>query len=172
MTLSFAVPTLETPRLTLRAPREADLPAMIAFGGSDRTRYIGGPSTPEEMRDVLDATIRTWVTRGYSWWTVEHRATGRVAGRCGIGHPGGHPEPELGWHIYEGFEAQGYAFEAATAARRHANGAMGLGPLVSLIDPENARSLALAARLGAAFERMGAVEGHPCQIWRHPQVTA
>lgn len=165
-------PTLETARLTLRGPREADLPAMVAFGLSDRSRHIGGPLTSEETREILDGTLQNWATRGYSWWTLEHRATGAVVGRCGIGHPGGSPEAELGWHIYDGFEGQGYAYEAATAARRHAQTMMGLGPLVSMIDPENTRSLALANRLGARFERMGEVEGHTCQIWCHPKVPA
>ena len=168
MTLSVAIPTLQTERLILRAPGEADLPAITAFRASDRTAFIGGPKDAMQVWDGFLMQIGHWALRGYGWWIIEDRATGTVAGRTGVSFRPNYPEPELGWHIFDGFEGQGYAFEAALAARRHAQTAMGLGPLISMIDPENIRSLALAKRIGATFERMGEIDGQVCQIWRHP----
>ena len=47
------------------------------------------------------------------------------------------------------------------------------GPLISIIDPANARSLALARRLGAVWERdWEHPKWGPVQIHRHPAATA
>ncbi|MFV0300653.1 MAG: GNAT family N-acetyltransferase [Paracoccus sp. (in: a-proteobacteria)] len=172
-TLSVDIPVLTTERLILREPREADLDAMVAFEASDRTRYIGGKLEPWQTWGVLNATIGSWITRGFGWWTVEDRASGVMAGRVGVGYPLDWPEPELGWHIYDGFEGRGLAHEAALAARNCAHGQMGLGPLISLIHPENTRSRRLAERLGAVIETDDYIlRGEPCLIYRHPQVSA
>lgn len=168
MTLPFHIPVLETERLILRAPCGADLPAIIAFRASDRTAFIGGPKDAMQVWDGFLQQIGHWALRGYGWWIIEHRASGTVAGRTGVAFDADVPEPELGWHIFDGFEGQGYAFEAALAARRHAQTVMGLGPVISMIHPENVRSRALAKRLGAAFEAMGEIDGQVCEIWRHP----
>ena len=63
--------------------------------------------------------------------------------------------------------------DAGRTARDHAQGQMGLGPLISLVPPDNLRSRHLAERLGAVIETEGyEVRGTPCLIYRHPQVPA
>ncbi|HMO06723.1 MAG TPA: GNAT family N-acetyltransferase, partial [Paracoccaceae bacterium] len=119
-----------------------------------------------------DNSLRNWASRGHGWWMIEDRATGRVAGRCGIGYPWGPETPELGWQVYDGFEGRGLAHEAAGAALAHAQGAWGLRGIVSLIHPDNARSRRLAARLGARFDRLGEIEGDPCEVWLHREGAA
>lgn len=168
----MTAPTLTTPRLTLRGPRPDDRAAVIAFYASDRATHIGGPVSADVAEGYLDRSARNWATRGYGWWMIEDLATGAVAGRCGIGHPDGTETLELGWQVYDGFEGQGLAFEAATAARAHAQGAWGMRGVVSMIHPGNARSKRLAERLGARFARMGTVENEVCEIWVHPEAAA
>lgn len=64
---------------------------------------------------------------------------------------------------------KGYATEAALAARAHAYDILGWDTAISLIDPENHASKAVAKRLGAKLDyhyehpKFGATE-----IWRHP----
>ena len=171
--LGDEIPVLETERLILRAPRLEDLDALAAFFASPRAQYVGGPTTRfQSWRSLLTVTGH-WVMRGYGYWTMEDRATGQPAGRVGVHfHEGEWPEPELGWHVFNGFEGKGYAYEAALAARRAAATQFGLGPLISLIAPENARSIRLAERLGATVECKGEVFGHPCLMFRHPRETA
>lgn len=167
--IAFGTPTLTTDRLILREPRESDFAAVAAFYASDRSRFVGGPCSQIEAWRWLLLGIGHWVLKGYGYWTVEERATGAVVGRVGVVSHEGWPEPELGWHIYEGFEGKGYGGEAALAARTHAQDEMGLGPLCSLIDPANDRSKALATRMGARFERMHAhLGGDEIELWRHP----
>ena len=172
MTLPFAIPTVATDRLTLRPPREADFDAMLAFGQSPRSAFVGGPFGRWESWRSLLAGIGHWSLRGFGFWSVDLTETGQMVGRVGLGMHDGWPEPELGWHIYDGFEGKGYAFEAAIAARDHAFRVNGLGPLISLIDPNNLRSAALARRLGAVVERQIVFFDHPADVYRHPMPQA
>lgn len=167
MTLPFDIPTLTTERLTLREPRESDLEAIVAFGESERTEYIGGKHDRMGAWRILLAGIGHWALRGYGFWAVETR-DGDFVGRVGVIKNDGWPEPELAWHLFDGFEGRGYAHEAALAARKHAYRAWGMGPLISMIAFDNIRSIALAERLGAIFEGRNEGRVRPYGIWRHP----
>ena len=165
---SVSVPVLRTARLILREPRAQDLDAIAGFMSSPRATYVGGPMTRHESWRQMLSIFGHWQVRGYGYWTVEQRETGRIVGRTGIHfHDVEWPAPELGWQLFDGFEGMGYAYEAATAARKQA-ARMGLGPLISLIAPENAASRALAERLGARIEGETTVMGKNALIYRHP----
>lgn len=169
MALPFAIPVLETERLILREPREADLDAMLAFNASARSGFLGGGAPRQAVWRALLAGIGHWALRGYGFWTVEDRA-GRILGRTGVVFHDAWPEPELGWQLFDGHEGKGYALEAALAARADARDRLGLPPLMSLIDPANERSIALAKRMGAVAEGM-TIEPNlqtPVRLYRHP----
>lgn len=171
--LAVEVPVVETERLILREPRMSDLDAVAGFMASDRAAFVGGPKDRQQSWRILLAGLGHWLARGYGYWTVQDRATGAVVGRVGVHfHAVDWPEPELGWHIFDGYEGKGYALEAARAARDAAARHMGLTRLISLIAPENARSRALAARLGAAVEGSVTLLGKPALIYRHPAGAA
>jgi len=163
------VPTLETENLILRAPQESDLDAMAAFMQSERSHWIGGPKNRFETWRGLLSILGHWALRGYGLWHIEEKSSGKSIGTVGILKHDGWDEPELGWHVYDGFEGKGYAFEAAFAARAYAAQKFGLDGVISHIDPTNTRSVALAKRLGATYERDGQVLGHACHNYRHPK---
>jgi len=167
---SIGIPVLETERLILRGPVENDFEAFAAFGASERARWVGGPYPRFRSWGAFLGGLGHWVLRGFGMWMLEHRASGGVAGRIGMILHDGWDEPELGWHIYDGFEGQGLALEGALAARDHAARHQGLDRVISYIDPANTRSLRLAERLGARFEREGAVLGTPVHVYRHPGI--
>jgi RimJ/RimL family protein N-acetyltransferase len=144
-----AIPRIETPRLVLRAPRIGDFDAWAAIACSDRGRFIGGPYDAEEAWLDFCQMVAGWLLRGAGLWSVERRDTGALIGFVPINHEWADPELELGFLFLPEGEGQGFAEEAAAAARDHAMGALALPTLVSYIDPANARALALAARLGA-----------------------
>lgn len=168
--MSFAVhaPTVDTPDLLLRGYREADFDAFAAFCTSERARFVGGPQDRWSCWRSFLAGAGHWTLRGYGMWMVEHRDSGRVAGRVGMIYNDGWDEPELGWHIYDGFEGKGYAYQATLAARDYCARHFGLDAVISYISAENTRSIALAERLGASHERDGEVLGTPCRVYRHP----
>lgn len=165
MTLT-AAPRIETDRLILRAPREADFAAMLAFNDSPRAAFVGGGAPRQQIWRGLLANIGLWALRGYGLYSVESKA-GDFIGRVGVLFHDGWHEPELGWHLYDGYEGRGYALEAARAAQADYHARISPAPLISYIDPANQRSQALAGRLGAIPERDTLFFDKPVAIWRH-----
>ncbi len=169
---SITIPQLETERLILREYRQSDFDDFAAFYATPRSRFIGGPMPRELAWRGLAAHLGHWALRGFGFWAVEEKATGAFCGHVGLWHPEGWPEPEVGWVLMGPAEGRGIALEAAFAARRHAYGTLNWPTAISLIDPENTRSLRLAERMGCWHDgdfthvRLG-----PMQIWRHPAPT-
>lgn len=172
MSLPFAIPVLTTDRLTLRAPRESDVAAMVDFGKSPRSHFVGGPLDAVGAWRAIMAGVGHWAFKGHGYWSVERRADGAFIGRAGVIKGPDELEPELAYHFFDGFEGQGYATEAVLAARTYCHGVMGMPPLASFIDPANARSIALARRVGAVLEGSFEEDGKTIQIWRHPKAEA
>lgn len=168
-----AIPTLTTERLTLRGPRMDDFPAYAAFRMSDRAKTVGGPYTEAQAFVQLSSIIGHWALRGYGRWMVADRDSDTPLGIVGLYYPMDWPEPEIAWSVFAEGEGRSVAFEAATAARDHAYGSLGWTTAMSLIDPANTRSVALAKRLGCT---PGETYDHPTygvmHVWRHPAPEA
>jgi RimJ/RimL family protein N-acetyltransferase len=163
LALCAHLPGAETARLRLRAPRLEDFEpwAEIFCGPADPA--LGGPFDRDAAFAEFAAACGMWLLRGHGPWTVERREGGDPLGFVLIGFEPGDAEPELGFLFRPAAEGQGFAAEAALAARALALGPLGLPSLVSYIDPANDRSRRLAARLGARHEGMR--DG--AEVWRH-----
>lgn len=167
-----SIPTIETKRLRLRAAKASDLDVVAEFFADERSRYVGGPKDRYDSWRSMCAGLGQWHLRGYGLWHAEDVATGAVVGCTGVVHPDGWPEPELGYHLFNGFERQGYAFEMAEAARDYACTHQGLCSLISLIQPANSASIRLAEKLGALYEGDKDMFGIPCHVYRHSSSEA
>jgi RimJ/RimL family protein N-acetyltransferase len=146
-----AATTLDTPRLRLRQFSAADWPAYAAMCADAETmRYIatGQPQTQDEAWRSIAIFLGHWQLRGYGMWALERRDTGELIGRVGFIDPPGWPGFELGWLLAREHWGRGYAREAATAALRHAFETLQRERVISLIRPQNLRSIALAEALG------------------------
>ena len=165
-------PVIETERLRLRGPAAADLPAFTAFYASDRSRFVGGPEDERAAWRRFAGLIGHWSLRGFGLWTVTLKDDGAALGVLGCWFPAGKPEREVMWMAFPEGEGRGIAFEGAQAALRHAFGPLGWVTAVSYIAPDNARSIALARRLGATHDPAAAAPenpGHPpLHVYRHP----
>ncbi len=161
------IPTLTTERLTLRLPGAEGFEPFAAFCGSERASMVGGPADRFDAWRRLAAIIGHRPMRGHGFWTVTHE--GGPVGRFGLWFPEGWPGPEVGWLPFAQGEGRGIAREAAEAALDHAYGILGWSTAISIVRPENARSIALAMRMGARRE---AEFDHPTlgalPVWRHP----
>ncbi len=163
------IPVLETERLIMRAPRLDDFGAFAAFYASPRSRYVGGPQTPELTWRTLALEAGHWALQGFGRWVLTTKNDDTALGIVGLWHPEGFPERELGWDLFDGATGKGYATEAAKAARAHAYDTLGWTTLISLIVDENEASRGVAKRLGAAYEGPFTHERYgPMQVWRHP----
>jgi RimJ/RimL family protein N-acetyltransferase len=169
--MPIPIPTLTTDRLILRAPREDDFPAMLAFNDSPRASFVGGGAPRQQVWRYLIANIGHWALRGHGFYSVETKA-GEFIGRIGVIYHDGWDEPELGWHLFDGHEGHGYCVEAARAARADYHARLSAKPLISYIDPANPKSEAVAHRLGAAPEREKVFFDKTINVWRHPSPEA
>lgn len=166
---------IETARLLLRRPEAADWPAARDFFLSDRAAGIGGPLSLGRAWRAFAAEIGHWDILGCGMFAVTRKGEGRILALVGPWTPPDWPEPEVGWMILDpAAEGQGIAREAAEAALAHAFGSLGWATAVSYVGEGNARSRALAERLGAWIDPSAqAPEPPPGQapalVYRHPR---
>ena len=150
--MAVEIPRLETPRLILRALDPGDFEAFAAMmADPDVARYLTLDGKPQDRADAWRSfafIAGHWQMRGFGMWAVEEKTTGRFVGRIGPNYPEGWPDREIGWTIAREFWGKGYASEAARAAMDYAFDTLGWRRAISLIHPDNARSVAVAQRLG------------------------
>ncbi|KNG94494.1 GNAT family N-acetyltransferase [Pseudaestuariivita atlantica] len=158
-TVRATIPALDTTRLHLRAPRVEDFACYAKIVCGERGQYVGGPMSREDAWFDFLSLASGWMLHGHGGWTVTSRDTGAPLGFVVLGMEPGDLEPELGFLFLPEGEGQGFAHEAAAAARDFARATLELPALVSYIDTGNTRSVALANRLGATDE--GPFDGQP-----------
>jgi RimJ/RimL family protein N-acetyltransferase len=139
---------ITTDRLILREPKAGDLPAYRGYCVSERSRFSGGPFTPEQAFEKLAAMIGHWTLRGFGRYVITREGVP-------LGHAGplavsdGEP-PEMTWTLWTAeAEGKGYATEAARAVIAHLLGDLAWPRMLVRIAPDNAASHRMALRLGA-----------------------
>lgn len=163
-----SVPVFQTARLRLRAPEIADFATYAEILGADQG-HMGGPFTPEQIWQDFTNYVAGWMLHGCGLWSVE-TLDGVLVGFITLGLEWADDEPELGWMFLPEHRGQGYATEAADAARRF--GRTILPTFVSYVDLSNDASNALAERLGAVRDETAEAairetEGTSVHVWRH-----
>jgi RimJ/RimL family protein N-acetyltransferase len=160
--------TLETDRLTLRMFREDDFEQYARItGDAEVTRYLsqGNPLEPWEAWRQMAMILGHWQLKGYGPWAVEEKSSGRLLGRIGFFNPEGWPGFELGWVLGRDSWGKGYATEGARRALEYAFTEMGRDHVISLIHPENQRSIRVAERIGERLEGRSELFGHDVLIY-------
>tara|TARA_R110002072_G_scaffold81154_4_gene185949 strand:- start:137 stop:703 length:567 start_codon:yes stop_codon:yes gene_type:complete len=143
-------PVLETDRLILRPPHEADLEPLIALMGDEETgRFIGGTQPPALVWRSLCGIVGHWAMRGYGFFVVEDRQSGDWLGRVGPWYPHLWPQPEIGWTIARNHWGKGYAAEAAARCMDWVFDDLGWDSVIHLIDERNVGSIGVAKKLGS-----------------------
>jgi RimJ/RimL family protein N-acetyltransferase len=167
----FDIPAVATPRVVLRGFRDADLEAYAAMcADAEVMRYIGagGPVEAGVAWRQMAIFNGSWSLRGLGMWALEERASGVLIGRVGYLCPPDWPGVELGWLLARAHWGRGYALEATAAARAFGRAQLGVTDLISLIRPDNLRSIALAERLGARPDGSVDLMGQAALRYRHP----
>lgn len=101
---------------------------------------------------------------------VSERASGKPVGMIGLltQEVSGVVELEVAYHLLPSAWGQGYATEAAAACKAFAQ-TRGLAPsVVSLIDPGNDKSVAVAERNGMHYDGDGVHRGDVVRVYRAP----
>jgi RimJ/RimL family protein N-acetyltransferase len=162
-------PCVETPRLIgepLDISHEAALRDLLA---DPRVGvWLGGVSTPAQVRLSIERQTRAWAARGFGIWAWRERSTGLVVARGGL-QPieiEGRPEIEVGWTVAADHWGRGYATELGAASVAFAFDTLALPDLVSVTLPENRRSRRVMEKLGFAHERDAFVLGFEQVVYR------
>ena len=147
--------TLETERLLLRLFRADDLDAYAEMvSDPEVVRFLGNgrPASRLDAWQHLAIALGSWQLRGYGVWAVEEKESGNLVGRVGFIHPEGWPGIELAWTLARPHWGRGFATEAARACLDYGFREAGMDHVISLIHPDNHRSIAVARRLGEREE--------------------
>lgn len=156
------IPELVTERLLLRGLEPSDLDAYAAICADPEVRRYLGDGRPLERPAAwreLALLIGHWGLRGFGQWAVVQAETGELVGRAGLWQPEGWPGLEVGWVLGRPYWGRGFATEAARAALDHAFASLRARRVISLIHPQNERSIRVAARLGERYERAVELSG-------------
>lgn len=180
MTLAHGTDLIESERLTLRRIGQDDFEFFIHLQADPEVaRYLshGKPRSQQESITWLHSTLRTYEDFALGQLAVRRKSDGMLIGRCGLSDlavearasAGSVPrawyqraeapsdaeiifEQELGYTFHRSSWGQGYASEAARCVFEYARDVLQLPRVVSLIHPENVRSLRLAQRFGVQRE--------------------
>lgn len=144
---------LTTDRLLLRplAPEDFE-PHAAMMANPLVARFL----TPDRLPQQRPAAWRTfasmighWPMRGFGFFSAFEKSTGAWIGRVGPWMPEGWPGLECGWGVAPAHWGKGYAGEAAIAAIRWVfEERPELPRIISLIDPLNEKSQAVARKVG------------------------
>ena len=168
-------PTLDTERFVLRAPDPGDYPVWESFFLSERAEFVGGGPEHDKGRAwrAFASLIGHWAMRGFGLFVLEARDTGTAIGAAGPWFPALWPEPELGWSLWNpAAEGKGLMAEAVPAIRDHCFRDLGWETAVSYVDKRNARSIALAERMGCTRDAAADRPDPNDIVFRHPGSAA
>jgi len=163
-----SIPVIETERLRLHAPTIEDLQVWTAICTDPGGPF--GPMSDEEAWTEFAYYTGGWLLYGHGLFAVMRKSDRRTIGFVHLGLEWDDREPELGWMLAKDARGQGYATEAAQAAR---DWALQLLPgFVSYVDPANGPSNRVAERLGATRDSaeeaaIEAEDGALTHVWRH-----
>jgi ribosomal-protein-alanine N-acetyltransferase len=168
---------LNTERLKFSRWRKEDLAlAMVLWGDTRVTAFIGGPFSPDQVAARLDREIESLRTNQIQYWPVFLSGTGDFTGCAGL-HPYGEDKQvlELGFHFRPEYWGQGLVQEAARAVIAFAFQTLTVTSLFAGHHPENEPSERLIRRLGFLYthEELYPPSGlmEPCYRLTNPAAT-
>jgi len=149
---------LETSRLWLREMvRDDVVPLLAVLGDAETMRHYPAAFTRHQVGKWIEWNLENYKQHGYGLWALISKETGELIGDCGLTwqRVGYSPERalEAGWHVRRDQWNRGLATEAALAVRGYAKEVLHQPRLISIIDPHNLASQAVARKLGMALER-------------------
>lgn len=146
----------QTDRLVLRHVERGDAPFILELlTDADFLANIGD-------RGVHDLeAAEYWVTEkmpdiyaehGFGMWVIAERESGAAVGLAGLVRRDGLDHVDVGYALLPAGRGKGYAREAARAVLEWAAN-QGIAPVVAIVSPHNAASMAVLESLGLRADR-------------------
>ena len=163
---------IETERLILRAPQDADREAIAALNAHPKVgAWLSGVMTREQSDALVDRIRQSIGLHGFGFWAMERKSDGAVVGLTGLLLMGeDEPVPggiEIGWRVQPDAQGQGLATEAARAARDWAFANLDIDEVVAITAETNVRSQNIMTKIGMTRDLAGDFD-HPRLADDHP----
>lgn len=165
------LPVLETERLILRPLMETDLDNLRKLETDvDVVRFLGNGQvrTESETKSYLNKHLSDYERYGIGLYAVELKHNCKFIGRSGL-----IPwtlESELYWEIgytlTKDYWGKGIATELASFLKMWAKENLDSEFVVSLIKPENEKSIKVARKIGMSYWKKFDVGGYSCDAYR------
>ncbi|NEA37375.1 GNAT family N-acetyltransferase [Streptomyces sp. SID13031] len=148
---------LTTERLLLRQWKDSDYEPFAALNSDPAVvEHFARSLTRAESDELIDRVKVSIEKRGFGFWAVEVRETGRFIGFTGLSVPildaPFVPCVEIGWRLAKDAWGNGYATEAARASLAYGFGEAGLDEVVSFTATTNKPSQRVMERLGMTHD--------------------
>jgi len=159
---------IETQRLLLRRFASADVDDFVALQTDPEVRrfiQLAQPFGRRQAAERVQADEAEWEELGHRMLAIEERASGRFLGRVTLHHWAHLGETEIGWALRGDARGRGFATEAARAYASWGFRNLAVPYLTAMIRPDNARSIAVAARLGMTELRTDVLSGNPVVVY-------
>lgn len=171
--MTHLTPSLEgltTERLQFRRPVMADHEWWMEYiNNAEAIRFMPyTPGSEADCRGFIQRSLDRMAADGSCLNVVSERTTDKPVGMIGLltQEVDGIPELEVGYHLLPSAWGKGYATEAAIACKEFARQHSLAPSVISLIDPGNFRSQAVAKRNGMIFEKETLHRGTPAMVFR------
>ena len=162
-------PVLSSERIILRGWQNSDFhPYTTLVSDPVMMRFVGGGAMSyKKARKEFDGMREQWIDRKIGIFVIADKTSDELLGFTGLFESPLIDEPELSWSLSAKNHGKGYASEAAVLARNWAYREHNIGPLMSLVHPDNISSKRVAERLGASIESHSTWMGQPRLVYRH-----
>ena len=149
---------LETERLILRQLTTDDAEFIFELLNDPSWIQNIGDRNIRNLDDacayIVNGPVASYAKNGFGLWLVELKETNESIGMCGLIRRDTLEDIDIGYALLPRFWSQGYAIEAARAAKDYAKDVVGLKRLVAIVDPANEGSIRVLEKLGLRYEKM------------------
>ena len=141
--------TIETERLLLRRPVEADRKRFVEMFTDDEFMVFGARLNTDSANARFDDMLDMSELVAYAKQPIVERASGTIMGYTGVGVISfdGAEYLEWGWRLLPAARGKGFATEAVKALLALADG-IDHGKVLCFIEPDNAPSRSVADKVG------------------------
>ena len=166
---------LETRRLILRPIVKEDAPVYWRFFSDPETmRFYPSTRSLKETEQFVQRQLERYQQDGYGPWAIVLKSNEEMIGYCGLIHQivDSVDEMEIGYLVSREHWRHGYATEAAIGSRDYAFNKLKTQRLISLIDPLNVASIAVATKVGMTLEKQTTWQGKKLNVYSMTRPSA
>ncbi|MBD8524210.1 GNAT family N-acetyltransferase [Pseudomarimonas arenosa] len=149
-------PRVESKRLQLRGPGEADIsPLFDLFSDPEVMRYWSRPAMRQhaEASHYIADILGGFARREFINWIIADRQTDQMCGTCTLyALEVKHLHCAVGYAVLPRLQGRGYAQEAVAAACRFAEGVLGFHRVEADVHPDNLASKRVLLANGFVYE--------------------